>query len=194
MSLAEQPVGAAETRDLRRALSVAARRSTASKLALMLKATAPDAPAARPSKARAKPRREVTTSAAKSSEKVVFISYARADRRHAIRLARYLQSRGIKVWWDFHLVAGDRFRQRILAELRAAAAVIVIWSPASVGRDFVLDEAHRAKTMQKLITMCVPTMNMEEIPLGFGQFHVISLGERKELVETLAAYDVRPAA
>lgn len=193
MSYIEQPAGSTETRALRTALSAAARRSTATRLATMLKQTARP-PAERPVPAvRNAPRREVMTSPSKSTDKVVFISYARADRRHAIRLARYLQSRGIKVWWDFHLVAGDRFRTRILSELKASAAAIVIWSPNSVGRDFVLDEAHRAKTMQKLITMSVPAMNMEDIPLGFGQFHVISLDERKELIDTLGAYGVRPA-
>lgn len=39
----------------------------------------------------------------------LFISYARADRDLAERLANELTSRGLLVWWDRQLLGGDDF-------------------------------------------------------------------------------------
>lgn len=118
----------------------------------------------------------------------VFISYARRDRPLAKALARYLEARGIEVWWDFRLYPGEQFRDRILAELKAAAAVVVIWSEDAVKSDFVLDEACRAKVMGKLVTTLAPGFSVADIPLGFGQSHAVSVGDRAQVVDALAEF------
>ena len=62
----------------------------------------------------------------------IFISYAKADRPLALKLAAMLESEGWKVWWDTSLTIGDDFRNEIMTELGHARAVIVIWTDASV--------------------------------------------------------------
>jgi hypothetical protein len=60
----------------------------------------------------------------------VFISYAKADRPLALKLAAMLEAEGWKVWWDTSLTIGDDFRNEIMTELGRARAVIVIWTDA----------------------------------------------------------------
>lgn len=120
----------------------------------------------------------------------VFISYARRDRAIAKALARHLEARGIDVWWDFRLFPGDKFRDRILAELKAAAAVIVIWSDAAVVSDFVLDEASRGKTMGKLVSTLAPGFPATDLPLGFGQSHAVAVTDRAGIIDALAEYGI----
>lgn len=120
----------------------------------------------------------------------VFISYARKDRAIAKVLARWLEQRGIDVWWDYRLYSGELFRPRILAELKAAAAVIVIWSDTSALSDFVLDEASRAKEMRKLLTTLAPGFACADIPLGFGQSHAISVTDRSGILDALSEYGI----
>ena len=64
----------------------------------------------------------------------VFISYAKADRPLAVKLAAMLEAEGWKVWRDTSLLIGDDFRKEIMIELGRARAVIVIWTDASTVR------------------------------------------------------------
>lgn len=102
----------------------------------------------------------------------VFISYGHEDHAHARRLADALQSVGISVWWDRSLVPGQSFRETVERELNAADAVIVLWSPASVRSDWVLDEAHYAQE-RKVLLPCVVESVLP--PLGFRQSHHVDL-------------------
>ena len=61
----------------------------------------------------------------------VFISYSRADRALAEGLARDLQARGYRGWWDAELVGSDDFYEVILEALRQAKAAVVIWTKNS---------------------------------------------------------------
>src|SRR5262249_28155441 len=81
----------------------------------------------------------------------VFISYAKADRPLALKLAAMLEAEGWKVWWDTSLTIGDDFRNEIMTELGRARAVIVIWTDASIKSDWVRSEAGRAQADRKLI-------------------------------------------
>ena len=47
----------------------------------------------------------------------VFISYSKTDRAIAEALADDLRDRGVEVWWDYQLYAGDDFHDAILAAL-----------------------------------------------------------------------------
>ena len=59
----------------------------------------------------------------------VFISYAKADRPLALKLAAMLEAEGWKVWWDTSLTIGDDFRNEIMTEVGRARAVIVFSIP-----------------------------------------------------------------
>ena len=40
---------------------------------------------------------------------IVFLSYSRADKAQAVRLARALQGAGLDVWWDALIEGGSEF-------------------------------------------------------------------------------------
>jgi adenylate cyclase len=71
----------------------------------------------------------------------VFVSYARSDRARVESIVAAIKSAGWSVWWDTEIAAGQEFDQRIEAELAAARAVVVVWTPASVTSRWVRGEA-----------------------------------------------------
>jgi adenylate cyclase len=71
----------------------------------------------------------------------VFVSYARSEKALVAPLVAALESAGLSVWWDSEITAGQQFDDRIDAELDAAKAVLVVWTPASVGSRWVRGEA-----------------------------------------------------
>ena len=88
----------------------------------------------------------------------VFISYSRSHREFTRTLAKELEDKGITVWWDTDLIAGESFRERIIQELKACKAAIVIWTPDSVHSDYVLSEAERARKRTNSFSCAVPTL------------------------------------
>jgi TIR domain len=76
----------------------------------------------------------------------VFISYAKAHVELTRALAQELEEKGVTVWWDTDLIAGESFRDRIVQEIKDCKAAIVIWTLTSVHSPFVLSEAERART------------------------------------------------
>jgi len=102
----------------------------------------------------------------------VFISYARSDRARVEALNQALREIDLDVWIDARLTPGVTFRDEIAREAQAAKAMVVCWTPDSVGSDFVLDEAHVGKARGVLIPVkllaCSP-------PLGFGQLETVDL-------------------
>lgn len=98
----------------------------------------------------------------------VFISYASEDRDRVRPLAEALIARGLSVWWDRALAAGDDDTQVIERELHAARAVVVVWTTASVGSTFVRDEAGRARDQGRLAPVLFD--RGLQLPLGFGAF------------------------
>ena len=96
----------------------------------------------------------------------IFISYKSEERALPEALASDLRAAGYSVWWDVDLVGGAAFRAQILEQLTAARAVIVIWTPASVRSEFVLDEADHAKREGKLIPVRAPELDPRRHPLG----------------------------
>jgi adenylate cyclase len=84
----------------------------------------------------------------------IFISYSREDQAIARRYAEALEAQGFSVWWDTALRSGEAFDEAIEAALRAAKAVVVLWSPRSVVSRWVRAEAtlaDRNKTLAPVI-------------------------------------------
>ncbi len=107
----------------------------------------------------------------------LFLSYAREDRDLAAGLAKGLEASGHEVWWDRHLAGGTRFREVIETEIRKAEVMVVIWTAISIHKDFVCDEAERAKVRGRLIPV---SFDVEpELPLGFGQLNYVDLSKCK---------------
>lgn len=115
----------------------------------------------------------------------VFLSYARQDRRSAKELVHALESLGISVWWDRRLWPGRPVGTTIQGELDAARCVVVLWSRASIGSDYVQDEAERGRKAGKLIPALIEDV---EIPLGFGGIHAAKLHRAAEEPEELETF------
>jgi adenylate cyclase len=74
----------------------------------------------------------------------VFISYSRSDKERVAPLVAAIKSKGWSVWWDPAIDAGQQFDDQIDAELQAAGAVVVVWTPTSVASRWVRGEARDA--------------------------------------------------
>src|SRR4029077_8023040 len=93
----------------------------------------------------------------------IFISYARSDRARVAMLARHLQAKGLRVWWDPEIPPGEKFDRVIARALVACKIVLVVWSPHSIDSDWVLNEADEGRRRKILLPVLLDTV---EIPLG----------------------------
>ncbi len=123
----------------------------------------------RPNTADSTPGTDGATSPRKAT---VFLSYARADKDRAVRLVEALQAAGLEVWWDTLIEGGAEFARTIEAALHSCDAVVVVWSRASVGSDWVLDEAAKGRDLRKLVPV---SLDGVEPPMGFRRYHSINL-------------------
>ena len=101
-----------------------------------------------------------------------FLSYARADKVDAERLAAALEQAGVSVWWDTLIEGGAEFARSIEAAIARADAVVVAWSRTSVASDWVLDEASKGRELRKLVPV---TLDGTEPPMGFRRYHSVDL-------------------
>jgi adenylate cyclase len=117
----------------------------------------------------------------------VFLSYAREDVETARKLAGVLADAGQTVWWDRHLHGGANFGSEIERELKDADAVMVLWSPSSLGSAWVQDEAAEGRDSGRLVPA---TLDSVRPPLGFRQLQCIDLSSwnqegRREPIDDL---------
>ena len=106
----------------------------------------------------------------------VFLSYDREDAGRARHFARALEQAGHEVWWDLHVRGGAQFSKVIEEALKAADAVVVLWSRHSVESAWVRDEAAAGRDSGRLIPV---SLDDTEPPLGFRQFQTIDLSRWK---------------
>ncbi len=81
----------------------------------------------------------------------VFISYARTDKERVAPLVAAIEAQGWSVWWDPEIDAGQQFDDQIEAELKAAKAVLVVWTPTSAASRWVRGEAREAADRGTLV-------------------------------------------
>ena len=102
----------------------------------------------------------------------VFISYARRDEAQAERVAGNLRAAGYGVWRDDQLPAHRPYADVIEERLKAAKAVVVLWSRDAAKSQWVRAEAEAARTASTLVQArldeCVP-------PLPFNQIQCADL-------------------
>jgi hypothetical protein len=119
----------------------------------------------------------------------VFISYAREDRAKAAALAKALEHRGLRVWWDPDLRAGDPWASKIEEAVEAALSVVVLWSAEAVESRWVSAEARVGLDRDKLVPVC---LDAAEPPLVFREIQWRSFagwdgeGEPPEIEELVA--------
>ena len=102
----------------------------------------------------------------------IFISYCSEDRNVARRYAQRFVDEGFTVWWDAALHSGETFDEVIESALKAAKAVVVLWSPRSVGSRWVRAEATLADRRNKLAPVTIEPCDR---PIIFELTHTADL-------------------
>jgi hypothetical protein len=115
----------------------------------------------------------------------IFISYSYSKQRPPLTrdLAAYLEREGFSVWWDANLTAGETFGQVLRRELRAARAVIAIWTADSVKSRWVQAEAEFADTDGKLIPLRTRDLDIRQIPLPYNTYHTDLVDDRAAILK-----------
>jgi adenylate cyclase len=97
----------------------------------------------------------------------LFVSYARADEEAAARVADSLRAEGYRVWRDDELPAHRAYADVIEERLKAAKAVIVLWSAEAAKSQWVRAEADSARSagtlVQAVIDGTIPPMPFNQI-------------------------------
>ena len=108
------------------------------------------------------------------SDTDIFLSYSREDRTAARHFAESFAQEGFSVWWDAALRSGQTFDEVIEKELRAAKAVVVLWSPRSVLSRWVRAEATLADRRNKLVPAIIEPCDR---PIIFELTHAADLAD-----------------
>ncbi|MBX2800686.1 MAG: right-handed parallel beta-helix repeat-containing protein [Myxococcales bacterium] len=95
----------------------------------------------------------------------IFISYKKEDRACTVQLSEAFRAFGLSVWWDDRIDVGASWDEEIEREIRAAKAVVVIWSPGAVQSTWVKNEARFGLNAGILRPIVAETC---EIPIEFG--------------------------
>ncbi|MGH8215313.1 MAG: TIR domain-containing protein [Rhodanobacteraceae bacterium] len=104
----------------------------------------------------------------------VFISYARADKARVAPLVAAIEAKGWSVWWDPEISPGQEFDDQIEAEIDAAKAVLVVWTPVSVASRWVRGEAREAAERGILVPV---RFEQARLPMDVRAIHTTDLDE-----------------
>ena len=115
----------------------------------------------------------------------VFISYSSRDRAFIVPIVEYLTERGLDVWWDRQINAGNAYAKDIENALDSAKSVVVVWSRHSVQSDWVRAEAGEGHSRGILVPL---NIDGTRPPLIFRALHQLShrLGNESDLDALLA--------
>src|SRR5262250_3175083 len=102
----------------------------------------------------------------------IFISYARSTAAQAQAIAQALRALGYGVWRDDELPAHRAYAEVIEERLKAARAVVVVWSAEAAKAEGVRSEADRARNDRKLVQL---TVDGTALPMPFDQIQCADL-------------------
>ena len=102
----------------------------------------------------------------------VFISYARSTAKRAQAVAEALRGLGYGVWLDDEIPAHRAYADVIEERLKAARAVVVIWSAEAVRSQWVQSEADRAREEGKLVQL---SLDDTRLPMPFDRIQCADL-------------------
>ncbi|HSC10058.1 MAG TPA: TIR domain-containing protein, partial [Rhodanobacteraceae bacterium] len=130
----------------------------------------------------------------------VFVSYARSDKARVAPLVAAIEAKGWSVWWDPEITPGQQFDDQIEAEIDAAKAVLVIWTPTSVASRWVRGEAREAAERGILVPV---RFEQARLPMDVRAIHTTDIDgwgddanspQAQEFLRALAAMIVRTQA
>jgi adenylate cyclase len=116
----------------------------------------------------------------------VFISYARADKARVAPLVAAIEANGWSVWWDPEISPGQEFDEQIDAEIDAAKAVLVVWTPVSVTSRWVRGEAREAAERGILVPV---RFEQARLPMDVRAIHTTDLDDWREDPASVPAQD-----
>jgi adenylate cyclase len=102
----------------------------------------------------------------------IFISYARSTATQAQAVAQALRAQGYGVWLDDAIPAHRAYTDVIEEELKAAAAVVVVWSMEAVKSQWVQSEADHAREAGKLVQL---NIDGAQLPMPFDRIQCADL-------------------
>ena len=102
----------------------------------------------------------------------IFISYARSTAAEAQQVADALRAAGYAVWRDDELPAHRSYAEVIEERLRAAKAVVVIWSAQAAKSQWVRAEANVARAASTLVQL---RLDRTVLPLPFDEIQCADL-------------------
>ena len=102
----------------------------------------------------------------------VFVSYARVDKTRVAPLVAAIEAKGWSVWWDPEITPGQEFDDQIDAEIDAAKAVLVVWTPTSVASRWVRGEAREAAERGVLVPV---RFEQARLPMDVRAIHTTDL-------------------
>jgi hypothetical protein len=104
----------------------------------------------------------------------IFISYAREDENWVQTLVRGLEERGLSVFWDRNIPAGQTWRTHIGRSLNNARCVVVVWSRHSIESQWVAEEADEGKQKGILVPVLLDAVAP---PIGFRSIQAADLSD-----------------
>ena len=104
----------------------------------------------------------------------VFVSYARSDKSRVAPLVAAIETQGWSIWWDPEIAPGQEFDRQIAAELKIAAAVLVVWTPNSVESRWVRGEAREAAERGILVPV---RFENASLPIDVRALHTTDLDD-----------------
>jgi adenylate cyclase len=130
----------------------------------------------------------------------VFVSYARSDKPRVAPLVAAIEAKGWTVWWDPEIFPGQEFDRRIAAELKIAAAVLVVWTPNSVESRWVRGEAREGAERGILVPI---RFERADLPIDVRTLHTTDFDDwgddprspqAQEVMRALGTMIARPPA
>ena len=128
-----------------------------------------------------------------TSEAEIFISYAMPDDDAlASHLEIALEAKQFRTWRATRISGGEVPHLAIRRALRAALAVIVLWTPKSIELQWVYSEATLAHGLGRLIPLRTPDVALHDIPQPFNTVQTLDVGDLRKVEIALARLGVLP--
>lgn len=124
----------------------------------------------------------------------VFLSYSSVDRDLTRAIDAELVAQGFTVYWDDMLRAGEKFNEALVGQINDAVAVVVLWTPTSVGSDWVYSEARRGADRRKLVQARSRDLTIDDLPAPFDAFHCPFIDDVDAIVTAVRALQDPDAA
>jgi uncharacterized coiled-coil DUF342 family protein len=108
----------------------------------------------------------------------VFLSYKRVDdAARAKEVRARLEALGLDIFQDVDMSAGEFFPTILNKRIRAAAAVLVLWSKSSIDSHWVVSEAQKGLEQAKLVGVAFDRDITKEMPMPFNGIQTPDLSD-----------------